>query len=221
MSMSEFNSPELLELWEQRFIKYLAGHKTDDHSHDISHFQRVWKTSRKIISNEERDVNSMVVLTACYFHDIVSLPKNHPDRSKSSQLAATRTKEILIGLSFPEELISAVCHAVEAHSFSANIPTQTAEAEVVQDADRMEAIGAIGLARVFYTGGKMGSKLFHAQDPWAENRDLDDRQYSVDHFYCKLLTLGETMKTVSGRKLAEENTAYLQGFLNKLREELG
>jgi len=123
-------------------------------------------------------------------------------------------------LAFPSALIDDVCHAVEAHSFSANIPTRTPEAEIVQDADRMEAIGAIGLARVFYTGGKMGSRLFDANDPWAERRELDDARYSVDHFFCKLLTLGATMKTAPGRQLAEENTAYLQGFLDKLRDEL-
>ena len=218
--MTDCKCPKQLTLWEQRFIEYLKDHETDDFSHDISHFQRVWKTSRKIMADETREVNPLVVLAACYFHDIVTLPKNHPDRSKSSTLAAEKTAEILDELDFPEELIADVCHAVEAHSFSANIPTQTPEAEVVQDADRMEAIGAIGLARVFYTGGKLGSRLFDPQDPWAERRELDDRTYSVDHFFCKLLTLGETMKTTPGRKLAEENTAYLQGFLDKLREEL-
>ncbi|WP_230460372.1 phosphohydrolase [Sansalvadorimonas verongulae] len=219
--MTDFNEPGMLKFWEQHFIEYLDDHETDDHSHDLSHFQRVWRTAEKIMADESREVNKLVVLAACYFHDIVSLPKNHPDRSKSSQLAAEKTQEILEELNFPEDLIPGVCHAVEAHSFSAGIPTESPEAEVVQDADRMEAIGAIGLARCFYTGGKMGSKLFNAKDPWAEQRDLDDRQYSVDHFYSKLLTLGSTMKTIPGRKLAEENTAYLQGFLDKLRDELG
>ena len=219
--MTDFNEPGLLKFWEQHFIEYLEDHETDDHSHDLSHFQRVWRTAEKIIAGEAREVNSLIVLAACYFHDIVSMPKNHPDRSKSSQMAAVKTEEILEELNFPEELISGVSHAVAAHSFSANIPTETPEAEIVQDADRMEAIGAIGLARCFYTGGKMGSKLFDSKDPWAEKRELNDREFSVDHFYCKLLTLGATMKTVPGRALAEENTAYLQGFLDKLREELG
>ncbi|MCL6271964.1 phosphohydrolase [Sansalvadorimonas sp. 2012CJ34-2] len=219
--MTDYNSPQLLQNWEQKFIEYLHDHETDDYSHDLSHFQRVWKTAQKIMAEETRPVNALTVLAACYFHDIVTFPKNHPNRSKSSQFAAQKTAEILGELKFPAELIENTCHAVEAHSFSANIPTRTPEAEVVQDADRMEAIGAIGLARVFYTGGKMGSKLFHAQDPWAENRELDDKQYSVDHFFCKLLKLGETMKTAPGRKLAEENTDYLRAFLDKLREELG
>lgn len=218
--MLDCSSPDVLQSWEKRFISYLHNHETDDFSHDISHFQRVWKTAQKIIKEESRSVNPLVILAACYFHDIVSFPKNHPDRSRSSQIAAQKTKEILVGLEFPSSLIDDVCHAVEAHSFSANIPTRKPEAEIVQDADRMEAIGAIGLARVFYTGGKMGSRLFDANDPWAKHRELDDSRYSVDHFFCKLLTLGATMKTAPGRQLAEENTAYLQGFLAKLRDEL-
>ncbi len=218
--MTDVNCSKTLQLWELRFTEYLKDHETDDFSHDISHFQRVWKTAKKIVADESREVNALVVLAACYFHDIVSFPKNHPDRSRSSVLAAEKTASILKELSFPTALIAGVCHAVEAHSFSANIPTRTPEAEVVQDADRMEAIGAIGLARVFYTGGKMGSRLFHPEDPWAEHRERDDSLYSVDHFYCKLLTLGATMKTAPGRRLAEENTAYLQGFLDKLRDEL-
>ncbi len=218
--MVDYSSPDLLQCWEQRFTDYLVDHTTDDYSHDLSHFQRVWKTAQKIIKDESRAVNPLVVLSACYFHDIISLPKNHPDRSRSSELAAEKTREILAELEFPAALINDVCHAVEAHSFSANIPTRTPEAEIVQDADRMEAIGAIGLARVFYTGGKMGSRLFDALDPWAEHRELDDQLYSVDHFFVKLLTLGETMKTVPGRQLAKENTAYLQGFLDKLKDEL-
>ena len=219
--MPVYNSKDVLHEWEQCFVTYLKKHETDDYSHDLSHFQRVWKTAQKIIAGENGSANALVVLAACYFHDIVTLPKNHPDRSQSSQLAAMKTGFILKELSFPEGLIDDVCHAVEAHSFFANIPTRTLEAKIVQDADRMEAVGAIGLARVFYTGGKLGSRLLHAEDPWAKSRELDDRKYCVDHFFCKLLTLGETMKTESGRRLAQINTEFLQEFLNKLKDELG
>ena len=215
-----YNSVECLQLWEERFVEFFSGYETDDHSHDLAHFQRVWKTAQEIILSETRPVNKLVVMAACYFHDVITFPKNHPDRSRSSQVAAERTDVILMQMAFPAELLAAVHHAIAAHSFSANIPTMTAEAEIVQDSDRMEAIGAIGLARVFYTGGKMGSQLFDGNDPWAERRELDDRKYSIDHFFCKLLTLGDSMKTEAGRKIATRHTDYLKGFLEKLREEL-
>ncbi|MFA9353024.1 hydrolase, partial [Escherichia coli] len=77
---------------------------------------------------------------------------------------------------------------IEAHSFSAKIAPETLEAKIVQDADRLEALGAIGLARVFAVSGALGVALFDAEDPFARQRGLDDKQYALDHFQTKLLT---------------------------------
>lgn len=80
--------------WQQRFESWLdEHHASEDSAHDISHFRRVWMTARKIMIHHQAD--PLVVLTACYFHDIVSLPKNHPERSQSSRLAARKTRDIL------------------------------------------------------------------------------------------------------------------------------
>ena len=76
----------------------------------------------------------------------------------------------------------------------------------------MEALGAIGLARCFYTGGKLKQKLFHAEDPMAESRELDDRVYSLDHFEMKLLKIADSMQTEAGRKMAERSSQYLKDF---------
>lgn len=210
-----------LAQWQQRFEDWLAAHHaTDDAAHDISHFRRVWMTAKKILENEDAD--PLVVLTACYFHDIVSLPKNDPERSHSSRLAAQKTRQILRRdfPDFPPERYDAVAHAIEAHSFSAGIAPQTREAKIVQDADRLEALGAIGLARVFAVSGALGVALFDAQDPFAESRALDDRAYALDHFQTKLLRLPETMQTAVGRELARHNADYLIQFMAKLSAEL-
>lgn len=210
-----------LAQWQQRFEDWLAAHHaTDDAAHDISHFRRVWMTAKKILENEDAD--PLVVLTSCYFHDIVSLPKNDPERSHSSRLAAQKTRQILSQdfPDFPPERYDAVAHAIEAHSFSAGIAPQTREAKIVQDADRLEALGAIGLARVFAVSGALGVALFDAQDPFAESRALDDRAYALDHFQTKLLRLPETMQTAVGRELARHNADYLIQFMAKLSAEL-
>lgn len=216
------NTPELLQSWEQRIVDFMQAmdHDTDDASHDFFHFQRVWKTATQIMVQEKAEVNQLVVLAACYFHDIVVLPKNHPKRSQASTLAAEKTRQCLQELGFPEKLIEPTCHAVQAHSYSAGIPPQTIEAKVVQDADRMEALGAIGLARVFYTAGILKQKLFDPEDPMAKKRDLNDRIYSLDHFQQKLLKLGDSMQTEGGRAMAQHNTHYLEDFIDKLLREL-
>lgn len=123
--------------------------------------------------------------------------ENHPQRQRSSILAAEETRRLLREefAQFPAEKIEAVCHAIAAHSFSAQIAPLTAEAKIVQDADRLEALGAIGLARVFAVSGALGVALFDGEDPFAQHRPLDDKRYALDHFQTKLLKLPHTMQT--------------------------
>lgn len=210
-----------LTQWQQRFESWLdQHHASDDAAHDISHFRRVWMTAQKIMPHHHAD--PLVVMTACYFHDIVSLPKNHPERSQSSRLAARKTRDILQRdfPDFPPERYADVEHAIEAHSFSAGIAPQSPEAKIVQDADRLEALGAIGLARVFAVSGALGVALFDARDPFADSREVDDKAFALDHFQTKLLRLPETMQTDVGRELARHNTDFLIQFMAKLSAEL-
>lgn len=210
-----------LAQWQHRFERWLdENHFTDDAAHDIAHFRRVWMTAQGIMADEDSD--PLVVLTACYFHDIVSLPKNHPERSHSSRLAARKTREILSRdfPDFPPDRYAAVEHAIEAHSFSAGIAPQSLEAKIVQDADRLEALGAIGLARVFAVSGALGVPLFDPEDPFADARELDDRAYALDHFQTKLLRLPETMQTDAGRQLARQSADVLIQFMARLSAEL-
>lgn len=209
--------------WENAFVQYLKQHHTtDDAAHDIKHFSRVWKTCQYINTAEGNPADALVLLTASYFHDIVTVPKTHPDRKLASKFSADKVKQILQEEfpSFPKEKIESVAHAVHAHSFSAGINPETIEAKILQDADRMEALGAIGLARVFYTAGLNKSSLFHADDPFAEARTPNDAQYAIDHFALKLFKLPGLMNTNTGEHLAHQNADYLQSFMCKLKNEL-
>ncbi len=207
--------------WQQRFDAWVAQHYTQaDAAHDVAHFRRVWRTAQSLMVGQE--VDGLVILTACYFHDIVSLAKNDPQRSLASRMAAEKTTTILredFPL-FPEERYPAVRHAIEAHSYSAGIVPQTPEAKIVQDADRLEALGAIGLARVFAVAGSLGAALFDSNDPFADERELNDKRYALDHFQAKLLTLPATMQTEKGRALAQHNADYLVQFMAKISAEL-
>jgi uncharacterized protein len=209
--------------WEKSFVDYLRlnlDHK--DGSHDLGHFQRVWRAAQYINKEEGLIADPLVLLTAAYFHDLVSLPKNHPERNTASRLSAERTVRLLeeTFVDFPREKIEAVRHAIHAHSFSAGVEPLTAAARILQDADRLEALGAIGLARVFYTAGQLGQKLFDEEDPLASFRELDDKMYALDHFKVKLLKLPARMNTATGRRLADERAAYLTVFMERIHSEI-
>jgi len=209
--------------WEEKFTDYLRSHADlEDGSHDLGHFQRVWKTAQLIDREDGLGADLLILLAAAYFHDLVALPKNHPERSRSSLLSADKTAELLVNTftDFPAEKIEGVRHVIHAHSFSANIPTRTVEARILQDADRLEALGAIGLARVFYTCGQLSQQLFDPVDPLADHRVPNDQVFALDHFSIKLLKLPDLMNTKAGRRLADENADYLRGFLQKIRGEI-
>lgn len=210
-----------LTLWQTRYESWFQINWVhDDKAHDIAHLRRVWMSAQRIMA--ECEVQPLVVLTACYFHDVVNLPKNHPERHFASTYAAEETARILQSdfPDFPVELIPAVAHAVKAHSFSAAIPPETLEAKIVQDADRLESLGAIGLARVFYTAGALNRPLFDSDDPLGKMRELNDIHWTLDHFQKKLLRLPESMQTEEGRRLAEHNADFLVRYMAKLCAEL-
>ena len=200
-------------------LDYLKEVMTADPAHDITHVQRVVQNTIQLTKTENG--NAAVSVPAAWLHDCVSVAKDSPLRKQASKLAAREAIRFLESVNYPAGLLAQIYHAIEAHSFSANIPTETLEASIVQDADRLEAVGAIGIARCFLTGGSMGTPLYEPSDPFAENRDLDDRSYTLDHFYCKLLGLEETMKTEAGKAEAVKRTDYIKAFLNQLRSEIG
>lgn len=123
-------------------------------------------------------------------------------------------------MDWPDEKISNVAHAIEAHSFSANITPITLEAKIVQDADRLgHLLGMLGVARTFYVAGRMGSALYDPEDPEALEREYDDTRFCLDHFQTKLLHLADGFQTVTGQRLAQIRHQRLKGFMEQFKEE--
>lgn len=204
--------------WEQRWGAALAA-QGGDAAHGLGHVQRVVTNARRLAAAEHARLE--VVLPAAWLHDCVTVPKDSPQRASASRLAAAQAGAWLRAWNYPAALLPDIAHAIEAHSFSAGIVPRTLEARVVQDADRLEAIGAVGLARCLMLSGAMSRPLYAAFDPFCNHRPPDDRISAVDHFYTKLLTLEGTMQTASGRREAQGRTEYLRGFLAQLRCEIG
>ncbi|MEC5161122.1 uncharacterized protein ACFDR9_004069 [Janthinobacterium sp. CG_23.3] len=200
-----------LSNWHPRLTALAGGAVGEDGAHDLNHLHRVWRNAA-ILLEEHRGADALIVLAACYLHDLVNLPKNHPQRHLASRQAARLAQTRLSALGFPVDKLAGVAHAIETHSFSAALTPETIEAKIVQDADRIDALGAVGLARMFYTAGRMGCALAHADDPMALHRELDDRAFSLDHIETKLATLPGKMQTGAGRRLAQARLALLTAF---------
>jgi len=205
----DLNTEELLAKAERLY-------ETADPAHDFSHITRVLKNAEKIGRPEGADMR--VLMLSALLHDAGSLSKgkSQPSDSKSPRLA----EHFLDNLGLDEDVKAQVLYAIEVHRYSKGILPATLEARILQDADRLDAMGAIGIARAFMTGGSLGRKLYHPQDPFCKSREPDDREWNVDHFYRKLLRLESGMHTKTAKRMARERAVVLKRYLEDLEREI-
>jgi len=205
--------------WEQQFENKIASiATTDDPAHDLLHFKRVVSLAKKL--NDQEGGNPLIVIPAAWLHDFVIVPKSSPLRQQASRLSAEKAIEYLHSIQFPKEFYTDIAHAIEAHSFSANIETKTIESQIVQDADRLDGLGAIGVARCFATAGLLKRSFYSGDDPFCEVRTPDDSQFTVDHFYKKLFKTAATLKTKAGRLEGEQRVQIMKNYLLSLKQEI-
>lgn len=174
--------------------------------HDYFHIERVVINARKIV--EKEDADSFLVELAAWVHDIGDY-KLHGGVDKSEELITTYLKT----LNLDDELIAKINEIVSQVSFSKGNEPTSIEAKIVQDADRLDAIGAVGIARCFAYGGSVGSILFNPLDR-SENNS------SIQHFYDKLFKLKDLMHTETAKKIAEERHEYMKGFVQQFYREV-
>jgi len=203
---------------QNRCIGFVAETMAADAAHDLSHTRRVLKNT--LYLSETEYVNPWITVPAACLHDCVPIAKDSPLRARGSRLAAETATGFLSANDYPAELLDDVFHAIEAHSYSAGITVRTLEARVVQDADRLDSLGAIGIARCLLVGGRLDRPLCAPDDPFCGERTPDDARYTIDHFYAKLLKLPAGMQTAAGRAEAERRAAVMRRFLDDLRAEI-
>jgi uncharacterized protein len=205
--------------FDQLAAKLLDVSKDDeDGAHDLSHIVRVWRNAQLIHQEEGGDLEALAA--AVLLHDCVQVGKDSPLRSKASLLAANEARARLKALGWAPSRVDTVACAIESHSFSAGIAPTSIEGCILQDADRLDAIGFCGIARCFYTAGRLGSRLYDLADPGAKTRPLDDGQNALDHFPKKLLTLEGNFKTRKGQELAGARHRQVQEFYRAMLSEL-
>jgi len=205
--------------WQSQFQQFVIEQMASDPAHDLGHIQRVVTSGIALCEIEQAEL--AIVLPACWLHDCVNVDKKSPLRDQGSRLSADCAIKYLSKIGYPAQYFDQIHHAIAAHSFSANIATETLEAQVVQDADRLDALGAIGLSRCLMLGATWGSQLYDPLDPFAIERDLDDKNFCIDHFYVKLKGLVNTMKTDAGLIQAQQRWDLMQQFLDQLGNETG
>ena len=190
----------------------------NDPAHDFQHVLRVYRNAEKICAEEK--VNTKLVLCAALLHDLISYPKSDNRTKLSSIESAKIAKKILQKFEFLENEIKIICDAIEDHSFSRNVVPKTIEGKILQDADRLDALGSIGLARVFSTSGSLNRPFYHPNDPFCETRNPDDSVWTLDHFFQKLLKIGDLMNTKSAKIEARKRTLVMTSFLEQLKKEI-
>lgn len=211
---------ESFQAWERKFeAEVLKRDPGQDPAHDLAHLKRVVATAKSLADVESAHLG--VVIPAAWFHDLVNLPKSDPRRRQASRLSAQEAQRYLEAEDYRLGSLEEIGHAIEAHSFSADIEPRTIEAAIVQDADRLDALGAIGIARCFTVGSLLKRPFYEANDPFARERSLDDLKFTLDHFPVKLLKLSASLKTTAGRAEGERRTRWMREFLKEFALEIG
>lgn len=177
---------------------------TTDAAHDWHHIERVFRNGLAIAATEP-DADPVVLRAALLLHDIGEKRIGHGN----AVVAAETVADLLLPLSVSVEQVPLVTIAINEHSFTRGVPPSTLEAAIVQDADRLDAIGAIGVARAFAYGGANGRPLY----------DPDEGTNSIQHFYDKLFHLQERMNTAEGRRLAHARHRFMETFVAQFMQE--
>lgn len=211
------NRKEILSKTEVYVRNKLEG---EGSGHDWWHIHRVRNTALRLGQEEKADL--FVVELAALLHDIA----DHKFHGGDEEIGPATAREWLSNLSVDESIINHVCEIVRDVSFKGaevETPMKTIEGKVVQDADRMDAIGAIGIARAFAYGGHKGRELHNPEIKPESHNTFDSYKKStgptINHFYEKLFLLKDRMNTASGKKIAHERHEFMQEFVDRFLKE--
>ena len=203
---------KLIDIAKQRI-------SNDDPSHDFLHALRVLVVAEQIAKEEKADLD--IVVPAALFHDLVNHPKNDPHSKDAPNESAELAKQILEEIKeYPKKKIEKSQTAIRCCSYSRGILPELLEAKILQDADGLEATGAISIMRTFSSTGSMKRIFYHQRDPFCKDREPDDLKFALDLFFTRLLKLKARMNTATAKKMAQRRTLFLQAFLRELELEL-
>lgn len=192
---------------------------TGDPSHDLQHALRVLNLAKKIAKSVNADLD--IIVPAALFHDVIVYPKNSPKSKHEATESSILAGEILNKQKdYPKKKIDKVKTCILQCSFSKGIIPELIEAKVLQDADRLEATGAISIMRTFSSGGQMKQPFYFPEDPFHKKTEPVKFNSGIALFYRRLLVVESGMHTSLAKKIAKRRTKFLKDFLKELRLEL-
>jgi uncharacterized protein len=191
---------------------------TSEPAHDFLHVLRVAGNARRVAEAEGARLD--VVLPAALLHELFNYPKGHPDSPRSGEVCAEHARVVLRDEGVDDATAEAIATCIREHPFSRGIVPATIEGKVLQDADRLDAIGAIGIARCMATCAEMKRPFYSLDDPFCVERPPDDKAWGIDHFYKKLLRIPDVLHTPTARAMAGERVAAMTQFLAQLAREI-
>lgn len=186
--------------------------------HDITHSLRVRDLCMHLAHAEGGDIQ--VLEASALLHDIGRPAELKDPATDHAVISAQLAPGILSVAGFASGKIPAVVYAIKHHRHSSGVLPETLEARILQDADRLDISGALGIAMTFAYSGALDRNLYHSGDPLAEHRQLDGDTYALDHILSKLIHLPCQMHTVTARMIAEERNRFLDGFVEQLAGEI-
>lgn len=190
----------------------------EDPSHDYQHVLRVMANAKLIARAEGAD--ERICVAAASLHELFNYPKGHPESKRSGEVCAEHARKVLAEMGEAPAMIEAVGYAIAVHPFSLGITPTTLEAKVLQDADRLDSIGAIGIARCFASCAEMKRPFYSIDDPLCVMRTPNDKEFGVDHFFNKLLHIPSRLHTDTAKRLAEPRMQVMQDYLAALGREV-
>lgn len=217
MSRTDSNTLASIEAFARN---HSSGH---DHAHDTLHLERVvgnacWLSQQELAGGTA--VDNYVLEAACWLHDLVQLPKGSGAPGESARLSAEMARKELRSLDIAPDITNRICDAIGEHSYSGGRTPSSIESAILQDADRVDALGAVGIARLWIVAATLDAGMYHPDDPGAAERAPNDREFALDHIRVKLVRLPELMNTDAGRQLADERCAFALRYLDQFAREV-
>ncbi|MFA5303568.1 MAG: HD domain-containing protein [Candidatus Nanoarchaeia archaeon] len=185
--------------------------------HSFDHVLRVYNLCSKISKQSLNKIDTEVLLTSALLHDIARDNESKTGECHAS-IGAKWAKKYLESINFNADKIEKIVYCIENHRHSKGIIPKTLEARILQEADRLDATGAIGIIRT--TSHNVLKKPYHLKDPLAKNREIDDYTYSLDHFFFKLLKLKDEITVPLLKKEAAKRHEFMLKFLERVNDEL-